>query len=366
MLAPRKTNSVVWAGDRRLVVRGPANGALEGVDVRTGRFWNASSRWFDPRSADGKLAAVTSGAGEDLAIGVAPVRGGPTKVYGGATECGPGARVESLQFIGRSRSLVYQSECGLPPPSYLFSMLPDGSGLHAVSAIEPNVGGPILSPDGTKIAYAWGPQTGGPAEIRVANVDGTDARVLATPTPGCGYGDTSPAWSPDGQTILFTESQFGSDPPVCPKPWELYTVPAAGGPVHDTGIAGEGASWGPSRIVYFAPQSGLVTANPDGSDPQVVAPLGETYGGVWSADGRLAYLTGVYRTTVVVDGNRVQLPFAEVASLSWSPDGTRFVVTARESMKSYVGAFDVYTVNTDGTDPVRLTTGYNAFGADWR
>jgi hypothetical protein len=38
----------------------------------------------------------------------------------------------------------------------------------------------------------------------------------------------------------------------------------------------------------------------------------------------LAYTTGVYWTTVVV-----ALPFAEFTSLSWSPDGTRFVVTAK-------------------------------------
>jgi hypothetical protein len=61
--------------------------------------------------------------------------------------------VRSLQFVGRSRALVYQSQCGWPPPFDLFSLAPDGTGLHAISAIGPNAGGPVLSPDGTKIAY---------------------------------------------------------------------------------------------------------------------------------------------------------------------------------------------------------------------
>jgi Tol biopolymer transport system component len=368
ILDPRKTNSIIWANDRRLVVRDSVNGSREGVDIRTDRFWNASSRWLDPRSADGKLAAMTRGAGANLVIGVAPVGGGRTKVYGAGTDCGSGARVQSLQFVGRSRSFVYQSECA-EVPSYLYSMAPDGTGLRQIPGIGPNAEGPALSPDGTKIAYTWIPSVGDGegAEIRVANVDGTDARVLATPTPGCGYGDTGPTWSPDDQTILFTESQFGSSPPVCPKPWELFTVPAVGGAVHDTGIAGEGATWGPSRIAYFAPASGFMTANPDGSDPEVMAPLGvEAGGGAWSSDGRLAYSTSVFGTTVVVDGRSVQLPFAEVTSLSWSPDGSRFVVTALESTNGYLVAHDVYTVNTDGTDPVRLTTGYGADGASWR
>jgi Tol biopolymer transport system component len=48
--------------------------------------------------------------------------------------------------------------------------------------------------------------------------------------------------------------------------------------------------------------------------------------------------------------------------LAWSPDGTRFVVTAR---KTKAALPDVYTVRTDGTDPVQLTKNYDASGATW-
>ena len=224
----------VWASDRRLVVRDHITGRQEGVDVSTGRFWNASSQWFEPRSADGKLAAVTSGAGADLTIGVAPVGGGPTKLYGAGTDCGSGARVEALQFVGHSRSLVYESACnpGLLP-SDLFAMAPDGTDLHEISAIQPNAAQPALSPDGTKIAYVWAPSTGvsGP-EIRVANVDGTSVRVLTTPTSNCTYAD-SPTWSPDGETILYAETTIGytSD---CPDAGRL-------GALHGSGCRGRAA-----------------------------------------------------------------------------------------------------------------------------
>jgi Tol biopolymer transport system component len=68
-------------------------------------------------------------------------------------------------------------------------------------------------------------------------------------------------------------------------------------------------------------------------------------------------------TTVVVGSTQVQLPFVQLTSLAWSPDGTRFVVTAQKTQTSPI---EVYSVRTDGTDPIRLTTGYNARSADWR
>jgi TolB protein len=42
--------------------------------------------------------------------------------------------------------------------------------------------------------------TGGPTEIRVVDVDGTDERRLTR----AGTQDTEPAWSPDGRQIVFT------------------------------------------------------------------------------------------------------------------------------------------------------------------
>ena len=80
----------------------------------------------------------------------------------------------------------------------------------------------------------------------------------------------------------------------------------------------------------------------------------------WSTDGRLAYLLG---TTAVVQGKRVPLPFAQVRSLAWSPDGTRFVVVAKTKGTA---SFDVYTLRTDGTDLRRITRNVDASSADWR
>jgi Tol biopolymer transport system component len=355
VLDPHEVNSVVWAGDHRLVVGLPVTGPQEGVDVSSGKLWPATDQWFNPRSADGKLTIVTRPAGPNVfTVGVAPVGGGPAKMYGEVPGCGPyGIARESLQIVGRSHSIVYETVCS-QPFSNLYTVSPDGSDVRELSTIQGYARGPALSPDGSEIAYWWSRCWYCASGIRVANVDGRNTRILTNPT-GCTF-DGSPSWAPDGQTILYSESTGCKYNDIS----KLYTVPAVGGPPHDLGVGGVNPTWGPTRIAYdwFG---GLWEANPDGSNPVVVAATGVL--GAWSPDGRLAYTTGVGNTTVVVDSTQVQLPFAWVQSLAWSPDDTRFVVTAEQISGTQP---DVYTVKTDGTDPIRLTTGYDASGASWR
>jgi Tol biopolymer transport system component len=357
-------HGLVWNGSRRVVLGayGSCQCQAKSVDIRTGKISAASERWFSPLSADGKEAIETRKAGNQFAIEVAPTAGGAAKTYAHVPGCyedmalGPG--VDSLQFVGRSRSLVYASLC-YEPFSQLYAVSPGGVTPRELEEAMPYAIEPALSPDGSQIAYSWARLTGlscggCPSQIRVVNADGTGERVLTTP-PDCTY-DVSPTWSPDGKTILYSQSDCNTAP-------ELYTIPDAGGPAHALHVAGDYPAWGPSLIAYVdrSEAGGIWTANPDGSDPVRVAASGESP--AWSADGRLAYLRGRNRTTVVVVGSsQVTLPFTQVTSLAWSPDGTHFVVTAR---KKDAPAPDVYTVRIDGSDPIRLTTNYDASGVSW-
>jgi dipeptidyl aminopeptidase/acylaminoacyl peptidase len=59
---------------------------------------------------------------------------------------------------------------------------------------------PVVSPDGTQIAYSRGETPSGVREIWVAAADGSDQRrVTASSTP--------PAWSPDGNLLLASDQQ---------------------------------------------------------------------------------------------------------------------------------------------------------------
>jgi|GEM_PF-1995719 len=363
-----------WAGNNHVVLAGYGSCRCEvwSLDVRTGKISPASDRWNDPRSPDGSLAVLEPPSGPGFAIQVAPTAGGPPRTYLQVPGCDRGGYWRGnawfFQFV-RRRSLVYGTWC-LYPTADLYSVSLGGGALDQITNLQTNHTTPALSPDGTEIAYAWAQCTGegcddhsysGPVEppeppsgIRVVQTDGSGERVLTNPG-ACTY-DSTPAWSPDGSTILFSESG-------CAKASELYTVPAVGGPIHDLGVVGSDPAWGPSRVAYVGDKSdpGLWTANPDGSNRVKVAAAGSDP--AWSSDGRLAYITRTAKsTTLVVGSTQRTLGFASVSSLAWSPDGTRLVLAARATP---TGPSDVYTVKPDGTGLARLTTNYDASAAGW-
>jgi Tol biopolymer transport system component len=361
--ASQRCRDVVWANSSRVVVGGfdrssgfnPPKCRVLSIDLRTGKIARASSLWFGTRSADGKVAAFASKKGGQFAIGVTPTSGGPPTTYANVPACA----VASLQFAGPSRSLVFASACGNPPTD-LYSIEPDGSELTHITT-GARIADPALSPDGTQIAFSGANLSDGGIGIR----DTTGATIDIAPPPaqecnatgGDTYSppDARPSWSPDGKTILFTR-------PDCDWQDWLYAVPANGGSPQNLGLAGAEPAWGPSRIAYDEPYGGIWTADPDGTNPVQISTTGSNP--AWSAGGRLAYLIGSTSTTVVVVGaTKTQLPFTAVTSLTWSPDGTRLLVTARTTP---TGPFDLYTVNTDGTDPTQLTQNYDALAASWR
>ncbi|HLX31173.1 MAG TPA: hypothetical protein VKR79_00235 [Gaiellaceae bacterium] len=365
-----RCSDIVWASDTGVLLGGlpPYSGChVTSLDLRSGRVSRASSRWFGTRSANGELEAVASQSGVRIAIGVAPTAGGPTRTYAHVSACTRRLRpapVASLQFAGPTRSLVYASYCP-DPYTNLYSVAPDGSGLQQLTT-ETYAAQPALSPDGTQIAYTYGIASSSEEAIWILGSGGAKSR-LTTPPMTCIVNlptgpvsetfDSQPSWSPDGTTILFVRT-FNPNH-GCFDIGELNAIPATGGSPKDLGVAGQSPAWGPTRIAYTA--NGIWTANPDGSDAVQIATDGSNP--AWSTDGRLAYLTGSNGTTVVVGSTTTQLPFAAVTSLAWSPDGTRFAVTARTTP---TGPLDVYTINMDGSSPVQLTHDYNAQTVSWR
>ena len=79
------------------------------------------------------------------------------------------------------------------------------------------VGGPAIARDGRRIAFTIR-RTDGRTLLSVANIDGTNARIVATPLELQG----APAWAPDGETVTVAARVDG-----VPK---LFNVPLDGRP----------------------------------------------------------------------------------------------------------------------------------------
>ncbi|HEX9824155.1 MAG TPA: phosphodiester glycosidase family protein [Actinomycetota bacterium] len=174
---------------------------------------------------------------------------------------------------------------------------------------------PAWSPNGQKVVFARKHRHGTP-DLWVANVDGGDPVQI---TDGAGA-DRQPAWSPDGEWIAFVRSF----PPKGTS--QIFRVSPEGDRLRK--LTGTGV--------------GVMNASPDWSpDGQTIAFSSDRDGGfpeiyTMAPDG-----TGVHRVTqdAQIDANP-----------AWSPDGLQI---AFERVAE--GDADVWTMAADGSSPANLT-----------
>lgn len=327
-------------------------------------------------SPDRKYAAASLAGTKTDTLAVAR-SGGGSRTIARAADCGLGNPYNELAFVPGDRSLIYVSGC-YDPPSDLYSIDPDGSGLQQLTNSTADEIEPSLSPDGSTIAYVQQApvfcfQCGD--TIWSAQADGGNPRKLtAPPAPTSNDSppfDDYPSFSPDGSKILFARS---TDPPGLlsdPGASGLYEVGATGGPPTALGVVGSQPAWGPAQLAYLNDKGALTISNPDGSDPQPLTYEGQSISGftAWSSDGRLA-VYGASPTESVIylsTGKFILLPRLQLSlddgGIAWSPDGSELAFIADDSE----GIADVFTVHADGTGLERLTHDLGATrGISWR
>src|SRR6266702_1593608 len=117
-----------------------------------------------------------------------------------------------------------------------------------------NIGHPDWSPNGQRIAFQVEP--GDRQDLWIVNADGSGARRLVSCDAPC---DTTndPAWSPDGQKILYGQDDLPAGPGGVPTRFEFKVLEMTSARVttvfseHD-GLPVEGARWSPDgqQIVF--------------------------------------------------------------------------------------------------------------------
>ncbi len=234
---------------------------------------------------------------------------------------------------------------GFDQPSLILAN-PDGTGFREYRLCsgqkycQPST--PHWSPDGSSIVLGTDVN-----EVLRFDVAAGDVRTVPIDdTPEC-EGPTDPFWSPDGKLIAFEGGQRRTD--------NLCAVPKEGGTpevvVRDTGQLGlAGYTWLPAGVVSFA------SASPTAEEAPQAVPLEPL------PEGKLVFVTtnGSNNEDEALDvwvlpagAETRQLTFDDIpdSSPALSPDGGRIAV-------AHDGAHpntEIWVMNTDGTDPVRLT-----------
>jgi len=153
-------------------------------------------------------------------------------------------------------------------------------------------------------------------KIAVVNADGTG--LVTYDVLGI-----DPSWSPNGSQIVFSRVVDGR--------WLLHTASADGTDVTCLDVLGYACDWSPDgQWVAYSPLGGGVwLVRPDGSDAHAL-PAAESVGTAW------------YPT--------------------WSPDGSRLAFYSNVRDSNY----ELYTIGSDGSDLVRLTSStYYDSDPDW-
>jgi len=257
-----------------------------------------------------------------------------------------------------SYSLVYGAKEQKTKSIYLT----DEAGLSHIKIADmtDNDGYPAMSPDGKRIAFYGKYDKRKTWSIHVGNIDGTHMQRL---TKVKNVWDSAPAWSADGNTIIFSREYKGKN-----GQWqeEVWLMKADGTEQRQIkAIKGRAAKIMPDGRVLFQSKAGpsqISIANIDGSNVITLTNDGtNNMSPKLSPNGKhIAYLSNKDGNQEVyimnIDGtNQKRLTVNSIKEWSpaWSPDGTKVFFASQSTH----GFYDIYKVNTDGSEMEKVISG---------
>lgn len=249
--------------------------------------------------------------------------------------------------------------CLLPAAYELYAMNVDGSMPHFIATLD----GPLpwirWSPDGKRISSSGWPNSASGSPLLVANVGGDSSpQVLAQNAAGFSK------WSPDGKWIVYDclalQSTSSSRLNVC-----IIDSEGRGEPkLLSEEYAFSGFSWSPdsSHLIFLSwkkKSHAIYSVGIDSSSPKLL-PLASFALATpqWSSDGKQILFSdvehgkeGIY--IMKTDGSerrRLTGPKLESSDPLWSPDGKQIAFTAVVHGRS-----QVHLMNSDGSGLLQIT-----------
>lgn len=257
-----------------------------------------------------------------------------------------------------------------PAQEELLTVVPEAGAASVIA--EGNFSSPAWSPDGRDVAVSGNaPGDRGPLSIAVVNVQRAELTTVTEPPQGTD--DLEPAWSPDGERIAFVRNRHADPSSEDPDDKQILTVAPDGSGQQELapGLFNEGApAWSPggdtiavtaSEFPGVDPPRRVYLAPADGGEPTPLPVSGARQEVVFSPDGQLlAVVVGTLpdRTDIHVvdvdDGSTVAvLDGGEFdTSPTWSPDGTHIVFVAASGLE---GQADIALGELESGEVTHLT-----------
>ena len=253
----------------------------------------------------------------------------------------------------------------------IYSVKPDGGDLRQLTTNGTDDNDPVISPDGTRIAYT------NAKTLYVMNVDGSNNRILSR---DMFISEEDPTWSPDGTKIAFAAQRFGTEMGV-QDIWTIDADPNSTSPMTqltNTPAYESDPAWSPdgTKIAYVsednrdASEAGetLSVMRADGSEQTIIRQ--PRFGGwgwddpAWSPDGgRIAMTTsgpdGYQIAAINSDGSNEEFltPYTQNNHQpAWSPDGSKMAFASDRDDAHSINDSEIYTADiTNLSAATRLT-----------
>ncbi len=226
-------------------------------------------------------------------------------------------------------------------------------------------------PDGSALAIVDKPRGDEPFAIFSIALDTGKRRRLSLP-PADVVGDSDPAFSPDGETLALIRTTAVGVKEIWVQTTGSGATPLTSDKAYITGLAWTADG---SEIVFSSNRSGswqMWRVSVRGGSPRPVEVLGcgsAIYPDISRAGNRLAYMqtsgvTNIWR--IGLEGpRRESTPPEKLISSArhdvepqYSPDGSKVAFASDRS-----GGFEIWTCNSDGSNPTQLTRFRSPTGA---